>query len=96
MVHAAADFMIESNMTYFNSSSSVGDTQCFQFEPVQDMIVEEDEVMTFQALTGNERDTFTNSDNGFVLTIYDDDGMLSTQASQNEAKYNVVFAPFKM
>ena len=67
--------MIESYMMFFNSSSSVRDTQCFQFQPVQDMIVEEDEVMTFQALMENERDMFVGGNN-FTLTIYDDDGMI--------------------
>ena len=75
-MYAAADFMIESNMTYFNSSSSVGDTRCFQFQPVQDMIVEEDEVMPFDALTGNDRDIFVDENNNLNLTIYDDDGAL--------------------
>ena len=67
--------MIDSYTVYFTSSSIVRDTRCFQFQPVQDMIVEEDEVMTFQALTGNELDMFV-SGNSFDLTIYDDDGTL--------------------
>ena len=61
-------------MTYFNSSSSVGDTRCFEFQPVQDMIIEGNEGMPFQALPEYERDMFVDAVNSFALTIIDDDG----------------------
>ena len=44
-------------------------------ETVNDMIVEDDEVMSFEASLRNELDAFVNGTNEFSLTIYDDDGM---------------------
>ena len=68
----AADFMLDTTMASFNSSSVVGDQRCFVFDPVQDTIVEDDELMTFDVMAANELDGFSTSN--FTLTIRDDDG----------------------
>ena len=62
-------------MVHFNSSSEAGDYDCFLFETVKDTIVEDDEVMSFEASLRNELDAFVNETNEFSLTIYDDDGI---------------------
>lgn len=69
------DFMIEDYMVEFDSSSEVNDTKCFVFSPVQDTAVEEDELFTFKVVTTNPLDTFEDGNNGFSLTIKDDDNM---------------------
>ena len=66
--------MIGTNATYFNAGSPLNDMRCFVFEPVQDDLVEDDELMSFQASASNPLDTFTNGQDGFGLTIVDDDG----------------------
>ena len=70
-----ADFTLSPTVVYFNSSSVVGDMRCFVLETVNDMIIEDDEVMSFEAGTRSEFDVFVDGMNGFSLTIYDDDGM---------------------
>ena len=70
-----ADFNLSTTVVYFNSSSVVGEKNCFLFETVNDMIVEDDEVMPFEASLRNKLDAFVNGTNEFSLTIYDDDGM---------------------
>ena len=52
------------------------------FETVNDMIVEDDEVMSFEATTRNELDVFVNG-TGFSLTVYDDDGKLDSTHGRN-------------
>ena len=62
-------------------------------ETVNDMIVEDDEVMSFEASLRNELDAFVNGTNEFSLTIYDDDGMTlhtKTNAVNFYTKVNVI------
>ena len=62
-------------MIEFESSSSVNDTQCVQFEPVNDMIVERNEIFTFLAQAQNPLDVFVEGSNSLTITVYDDDGI---------------------
>ena len=43
-------------------------------EPVQDQIVENDEVLSFQFVAVNGRDTFVDGSDDLSLTMLDDDG----------------------
>lgn len=65
--------MIADNFVEFNSSTS-DDELCYIFLPVNDTIVEANEVFNFEAKTGNPLDSFDNDSSIFSVTIYDDDG----------------------
>lgn len=41
---------------------------------VQDNLVEDDELISFQAVPSNSLDVFTDNNNSLALTIWDDDG----------------------
>ncbi len=71
-LHLSEDFTLSPYVMYFSASSIEGDTRCFQFRPVNDTIVEGDEVMSFLVEANNTLDTF--EDNGFSLTVFDNDG----------------------
>ena len=58
---------------YFESSAVAGETVCAFFETVKDMIAETNELMRFEASTGNTLDEFADG-NMFSLTVEDDDG----------------------
>ncbi len=75
-LNSVGDFILSSSAVFFNSSSSVGETRCVQVQPVDDTIVEGDEVMTFLAVARNPLDVFTNNESRFLFTIHDDDGIL--------------------
>lgn len=74
IINFLGDFMLSSSVVYFNASSSVGETRCVQFLPINDLIVEADEVFTFQAVARNSLDVFTNNESTFSVIIYDEDG----------------------
>ncbi len=71
-LHLSEDFTLAGYAVYFNASSMEGDTRCFQFQPVNDTIVEGDEVMSFQVQARNPLDVF--QDDEFSLTVFDNDG----------------------
>ena len=50
--------------------------QCFMFEAVDDMIVEDAEAFTFQVTSNNPLDYFSGGDSNFRVYIIDDDGWL--------------------
>ena len=58
---------------YFEPSSEAGERRCAYFESVNDTITEADEVMNFNASTGNNLDVFADG-NMFSVTIVDNDG----------------------
>ena len=52
----------------------MGDRRCIQAWPVQDEIVEGDEIMTFRATALNVLDMFVNEEDSISFTLFDDDG----------------------
>ena len=75
-----ADFMLNTNYTSF-TPDDMEIMMCVQFTPVQDEIVEGDEVMYFRADPYNSLDEFDGS-NSFSLSIIDDDGSLCLLANK--------------
>lgn len=72
-----ADFVALSHIPLqFNSSSTSGDQLCSDFEPINDMIIENTETFNFQVMALNSSDTIVNS-SMFSLSIYDDDGKIT-------------------
>ena len=69
------DFTLSGNIVNFPPFSLIGERQCLQFETVKDIIVEDDERMTFQASTQNPLDVFISST--LSVLILDDDGKCS-------------------
>ena len=59
----------------FPSTSIVGDMQCAQFDPIQDTVVEDDEVFNFFTSTRSGLDVIVSDSNMFTLTLRDDDGV---------------------
>ena len=74
-----ADFMLNTNYSSFTPDDPEI-MMCVQFTPVQDEIVEGDEVMYFRAVPYNSLDEFDGSDS-FSLSIIDDDGSLCLLAT---------------
>ena len=75
MNHYTGDFSIVEDSLVFFSNSTANTTLCFTFSPVNDDIIEGDEVFTFTALTANELDVFMDSaSDPFIIVIYNDDG----------------------
>ena len=66
------DFNIEEDSVVFTPDSASNSTACFSFTPVDDVIIEDNEMFGFYASARNERDVFESSD--ISITIYDDDG----------------------
>ncbi len=67
------DFNIEEASVVFDSNSIINSTACFTFSPVNDEIIEEDEVFLFTPNTTNTRDMFMIDSSVISVLLYDDD-----------------------
>ncbi len=67
------DFMLTNSRYTFNSANANA-TLCAVFDPVDDIIVENNEQFTFQTITFNPVDSFVNEMSLFQLVINDNDG----------------------
>ena len=72
--YSTADFEIDTLSLSFASADMAGQTRCAVLEPVQDQIVENDEVLSFQFVAVNGRDIFVDGSDDLSLTMFDDDG----------------------
>ncbi len=74
-MHACTDdFNIEEASAVFNSGYTINSTACFTFSPVNDVIIEEDEVFIFTPNTAIARDIFMNGPSLITVLVHDDDG----------------------
>jgi hypothetical protein len=75
MTSCTGDFNIVEDSIVFPSNSAANTTRCFTFSPVNDNIIEDDEVFTLSAQTANELDVFVGTlSDLFSIVIFDDDG----------------------
>ena len=68
------DFLILEDYIFFPFNSSVNDTRCFTFEPIDDEFVEENEEVIIYPISTRNLDNFPMGQDEFIMTIYDDDG----------------------